>query len=219
MSIFKVYQKHSTLKKLFYPLLMTLWLGMSVALLSQNTKIIRNDLTFRMEFEALKSDTSIRNGYYRLFYKDKIIERGQYVSGKRAGLWRFYNLKGVFDYEYDFETRRVTQMSGEWDVNSETPCLFLGSPFIPYHFLRSINYPQEAYDMNLKGKVVLTLKINTEGKMWSYYLSEKTHPLLDAEVMRVMATMPKSWEWVPATRFGQPIDSEYVITIYFDGDE
>ncbi len=197
--------------------LLNLIIGINV--FSQNTKFTRNDRTFKLEYEALKSDTSIRNGYYRLFYKEKIIEKGQYSNGQRIGLWRFYNLEGVFDYEYDYNTRLITQMSGEWDVNLETPCLFLGSPFIPYHFLRNIEYPQEAYDQNLKGKVVLTLKINKEGKMWSYYLSEKTHPLLDAQVMKVMTTIPKSWEWIPATRFREPIESEYVVTIYFDGDD
>lgn len=186
---------------------------------SQNVKFTRNDYTFKLEYEALKSDTSIRNGLYRLYYKEKIIEKGQYSKGQRVGLWRFYNLEGIFDYEFDYATRQITQMSGEWDVNVETPCLFLGSPFIPYHFLRSIQYPQEAYDKNLKGKVELTLKINKEGKMWSYYLSEKTHPLLDAEVMKVMEKMPKSWEWIPASRFRQPQESEYVITIYFDGED
>jgi hypothetical protein len=154
-----------------------------------------------------------------LFYKEKIIERGQYSNGQRTGLWRFFNLEGIFDYEYDYNTRQITQMSGDWDVNIETPCLFLGSPFIPYHFLRNIEYPQEAYDLKLKGKVVLNLKINKEGKMWSYYLSEKNHPLLDAQVMKVMATMPQSWQWLPATRFKEPIDSEYVITIFFDGED
>ena len=194
-----------------------LWSMGNVA--AQNLKFIKKDVVFRYEYETLRTDTAVRNGYYRMFYKDKILERGQYLKGDRVGLWRFYNLQGIFEFEFDYATRSVTRMSDNIDVTVETPCLYLGSPFIPYHYLRNIEYPQEAYEQKLKGKVVLTLKITKEGKLESYYLSEKLHPVLDAEVLKVVAKFPPQWEWVPATRMGQLVESEYVVTIYFDGDE
>jgi hypothetical protein len=179
--------------------------------------LIKNVANYKYEYEVLKSDTSVKDGFYKFYYKSKMIENGTYKSGEKVGLWRFYNLKGIFEYEYDFKSRQVTRLSGDRDPSLETPCLFNGSPLIPYLFIvQHVRYPKEAADKDLSGKVVLGLKINKEGKIWALYLVEKFHPSFDAEVMRVAREFPRDWEWLPATKFKQPIDGEYLITIEFE---
>lgn len=175
---------------------------------------------FRYEYEVLKSDTSIRNGYYRFFYKNKLLEKGYYQDDLQYGKWQYYNLKGIFDYEFDYQNNKVSALAGNRDPNIETPCLFKGSPLVPYLFIvENLGYPKEAFEKNISGKIVLALKINKKGELWAYYLSVKLHPTLDTEVMRVVRQFPAKWQWLPATKFNEPIDSEYLITVEFELDE
>lgn len=84
--------------------------------------------------------------------------------------------------------------------------------------MNHINYPLKAFDLNISGKVVLALKINTNGELWGIYLYEKLHPLLDREVMRVARKIPDDWQWLAATKNGKPINEEYHIVIKFEVD-
>lgn len=187
---------------------------------STNSLVVRINGNLKAEYEALKADTSVKNGPYQYFYKDKLIEKGQYLKNQRTKLWQYYNLKGIFEYEYDYDNNKITRLSGDRDPKQATPCLFKGSPLIPYlYIVEKVGYPKAAIDKNLKGQVVLVLKIGSDGQVWAMYLSEKLHPLLDSEVMRVARSFPPDWEWLPATHLGLPIDDEYLITIEFELDE
>lgn len=179
--------------------------------------LIKTNRNFKQEYQVLKADTAIKHGSYKHFYKNRIIESGYYKNNEQVGLWRYYNLKGIFEYEYDFSKNKVTRLSGHRDPAQGTPCLFKGSPLIPYLFIvENVRYPSEAVDLDLSGKVVLGLKINKKGQVWALYLVEKFHKSFDMEVMRVAHNFPSDWEWLSATRFDEPVDSEYLITIEFE---
>jgi TonB family protein len=101
-----------------------------------------------------------------------------------------------------------------------TPCLFLGSPLIPYlYIVNKMHYPEKARVKKLGGRVILALKINRKGELWSMYLYKKLDPVLDSEVMRVARSFPDNWQWLPATRNGTKIDGEYLISIEFDPED
>ncbi|MBN2165230.1 MAG: energy transducer TonB [Marinilabiliaceae bacterium] len=194
-------------------------LFLSNDLLAQRSQVtlVKERKNYRLEYQVLKNDTAIRNGWYKYFYKNRIIESGFYKHNRPVGLWRYYSLKGIFEYEYDYSEGRVTRLSGDRDPDYETPCLFKGSPIIPYlYIVENVNYPKEALDKNLSGKVVLGLKINKKGEVWSLYLVEKMHKSFDAEVLRVARDFPLTWQWLSATKFGEPVDGEYLITIEFE---
>lgn len=172
-------------------------------------------------YEVLASDTAIKHGRYQLFYKDKIIENGRYGAGRPCCMWQYFSLDGVFEFEYDFDEGRLVKLSGERgeQMHYQTPCLFLGSPIVPYiYIVDRMNYPEKAKDLEVEGRVVLALKINKKGELWSMYLYEKLHPLLDSEVMRVARTIPDHWEWLAATRKGIEVNGEYHIAIEFEMD-
>lgn len=181
--------------------------------------MVVNSNNFTYEYYVQKSDTSVKDGSYKLYYKEKIIENGNYIKNSKSGLWQYFSLDGVFEYEYDYDRNRVTKMSGKKgdDIKQNTPCLFLGSPIIPYLFIvNNIYYPEKARKKKLAGKVILALKISEKGELWTIYLYQKLDPLLDSEVMRVARTFPADWKWLAATRNGVPIDGEYLITIEFE---
>ena len=98
-----------------------------------------------------------------------------------------------------------------------TPCMFKGSPLIPYLFIVGhLNYPEKAKELDISGEVELGLRISKDGSIHSYYLSKKLHPILDRAVMQVAGKMPSEWEFLAATRMGNPINGEYRITIQFE---
>ena len=196
--------------------------AISICAYSQTNKIKKTDGFFVSEYHVLSSDTSKKEGLYRLFYKNRIIENGSFSENKRTGKWQFFSLDGVLEYEYDFDSNKILRLSGKnsEDLKNKTPCLFLGSPLIPYlYIVNKMYYPAKARDKKIGGRVVLALKINSKGELWSMYLYKKLDPLLDKEVMRVARSFPASWQWLPATLNGKNIDGEYMISIEFDPEE
>ncbi len=205
--------------KYFFSLITVLTLSFYAQ--SQSSKVMRNYNNFTQEYYVQKADTSVKNGSYKLFYKKKIIEVGNYIENRKSGLWQYFSLDGIFEYEYNFDKKRVVKISGEEkdELKQMTPCLFLGSPLIPYlYIVNNIHYPEKARKLKLGGKVILALKISKEGELWSIYLYQKLEPVLDSEVMRVARTFPDNWQWLPATRNGVFVDGEYLITIEFELD-
>ena len=188
----------------------------------QSNKVIKRNGNFITEYYVLSRDTSKKEGSYRLFYKHKIIENGNYINNKKAGKWQFFSLDGILEYEYDFDSGKVVKLAGRnrEDLENATPCLFLGSPLIPYlYIVNNIHYPEKAQVQNIGGKVVLALKVGKNGELWSMYLYKKLDPILDSEVMRVARSFPDQWKWLPATQKGVNVDGEYLITIEFEPQE
>jgi TonB family protein len=181
--------------------------------------LTRNNELFKEVYWVNKSDKQMRNGQSTTYYKGKIIEQGRYSNNKRVGRWRFYNLDSILDYEFDFDKNELLRVSGieRHDLKRRSPCLFLGSPLIPYLFLvNNLSYPAKAIDNDVEGEVVLALKVNKKGEVYGFYLSQKLHPVLDKAVIDCVKTMPVDWRFIPATNMGQVASGEYHITIEFD---
>ncbi len=215
MSIAKIIQKN--LKKLLF---IYAFVVLVICVNAQTTTRIQrmNDIFFE-DYRALVNDTSIKNGMYLKKYKDYVIERGSFRNNERFGKWAYFSLDGIFEFEYDHTERKIVKISTKHNPEEylETPILFYGSPIIPYlYMVRNIVYPSDAKNKNITGKVGLAININKTGKVTSFYIKEKLHPLLDQEVIRVAKTMPSHWKWIPATYHGQNISSEYLIDIQFE---
>ncbi len=187
---------------------------------AQETTLLTKKYDFFYEqYYALKNDTSIKHGRYFRKYKGFMIERGVYKNGEKNGRWVYFSLNGVFEFEYDYNTKKVTKIANRQtpDEYLETPVFFDGSPLIPYiYIVNHIDYPQIAKNQDIKGKVTLAVSVNTEGKPVQLQIIHKLHPLLDKEVLRVAKTFPRNWNWIPATYNGQNAVSEYHIDVQFE---
>ncbi|MCU4156755.1 TonB family protein [Carboxylicivirga sp. A043] len=174
---------------------------------------------FKEVYWVNASDKLIKDGKSTTYYKGKVIEQGRYFDNKRVGRWQFYNLNSILDYEYDFDNDELVRVSGieRHDLKRKSPCLFMGSPLIPYLFLvDNLSYPTKAIDNDVEGEIVLALKVNKEGMVYGFYISQKLHPVLDRAVIDCVKTMPADWRFIPATNSGQNVGGEYHITIEFD---
>ena len=161
-----------------------------------------------------------KDGDYSLRYKGQLIEKGTYYSGIKKGKWQYFSFNGILEFEYDYEGQQITKIGGqtlEGKYFNQTPCFYHGSPLIPYLFMvNNVYYPSGAIENDLTGRVTLTLKINKNGEVYGYYLSEKLHWILDRAVMDAAAKIPTDWMFIPATRNGFPLMSEYSIPIEFE---
>ncbi len=176
---------------------------------------------FREVFGVDKNDTTLRKGRYFHYYKGRIIEKGRYLDNRQIGKWQYFNLNNILEYEYDYDHEKVVRIAGTEprELAKGTPCMFKGSPLIPYLFIVGhLNYPEQAKELDISGEVELGLRILKDGRIHSYYLSKKLHPILDRAVMQVASKIPSEWEFLAATRMGSPIDGEYRIAIQFELD-
>lgn len=74
------------------------------------------------------------------------------------------------------------------------------------------NYPQEAVDAKIRGKVTLTFVVEKDGSVTHVEIVKSVHPLLDNEAVKVVSESPK---WSPGLQRGQPVRVRYVIPLTF----
>ena len=73
-------------------------------------------------------------------------------------------------------------------------------------------YPQAARDAKVGGRVVVSFKINSDGRVSDVTLLESVNELLDAEALRVVSESP---DWIPGTIGGKPVAVMFAIPIVF----
>ena len=78
-----------------------------------------------------------------------------------------------------------------------------GMTALMQHLSKNIRYPAEAHTNNIQGRVVVSVIINTEGKVTNAKIVQGVAPSLDAEALRVTGTMP---DWIPGTKDGKPVN-------------
>ena len=80
----------------------------------------------------------------------------------------------------------------------------------------NVKYPEQAMDVCLSGRVVVSFIVETDGSITNPEIARSVHPLLDAEALRVVKLMPK---WEPGTENGIPVKVKYNLPISFKIDE
>ena len=80
------------------------------------------------------------------------------------------------------------------------------------HLSKNIRYPAEAHTINIQGRVVVSVIINTDGKATNAQIVQGVAPSLDAEALRVATTMP---DWTPGTKDGKPVNVKYTFPVVF----
>lgn len=90
---------------------------------------------------------------------------------------------------------------------------FPGGDAALYKWLNTqINYPADAAEAGIMGKVVVSFVIEKDGSISNARVIRKKHPSLNAEAIRIVKKMPK---WNPGRNNGQPVRVEYNLPITF----
>lgn len=75
-----------------------------------------------------------------------------------------------------------------------------------------LSYPEEAEEMCLQGRVVVTFVVEKDGSLTEPEVVKSVHPLLDTVAIRVVESMPK---WSPGKQNGEAVRTKYSIPINF----
>ncbi len=78
-----------------------------------------------------------------------------------------------------------------------------------------IDYPMEAIEVGLEGRVYLNFIIDTDGSISSVTVTRGVDKILDDEAIRVIKSMPK---WKPGLQNGRPVKVSYSMFISFKLD-
>lgn len=78
--------------------------------------------------------------------------------------------------------------------------------------MKSIQYPAEAREMGIQGRVIVQFVVNKSGKAVEPVIVQSLHHLLDDEAIRLIESMPK---WKPGEEKGEPVRVKFTMPINF----
>ena len=78
---------------------------------------------------------------------------------------------------------------------------------------KNLKYPQDAQEIKLQGKVVVSFIVNRDGSITDAKVVHSVNPSLDNEAMRVIRMMPR---WKPGIQNNQPCRTMIAVPIVFE---
>lgn len=76
----------------------------------------------------------------------------------------------------------------------------------------SLRYPREAAEQDIQGLVVYNFVVELDGTLSNFEILHRAHPLLDAEALRIIQSMPT---WRPAVYKGKNVRARQYVPMYF----
>ncbi|PKP23092.1 MAG: hypothetical protein CVU05_01170 [Bacteroidetes bacterium HGW-Bacteroidetes-21] len=78
--------------------------------------------------------------------------------------------------------------------------------------VENIKYPEDAKNKGIQGKVFVNFVVSKTGKIQDVSVAQSVNPLLDAEAVRVISSMPN---WTPGEDKGKKVDVQITLPINF----
>ena len=76
----------------------------------------------------------------------------------------------------------------------------------------NVKYPTEAIEKGIQGRVIVQMVVTKEGDIAETKIARGIDPLLDAEALRVVSSMPK---WKPGKQKGEAVNVMYTLPVMF----
>jgi periplasmic protein TonB len=97
-------------------------------------------------------------------------------------------------------------------VVEEMPIYPGGDSALMSFITKNINYPVQAKQKGIQGRVILRFSVNHDGTVGNAMVLKSADPSLDAEALRIVNLMPK---WQPGKQGGKPVNVWYAVPITF----
>ena len=97
-------------------------------------------------------------------------------------------------------------------IDEEMPSFPGGESKLMEYLSRHVNYPQEAREHGVQGKVFVNFTVEADGSITNVKLIRGIGSGCDEEAVRVVENMPK---WNPGKQRGKPVKVSYAIPINF----
>lgn len=87
-----------------------------------------------------------------------------------------------------------------------------GEPELRKFIANHIEYPAEAQENGIQGRVYVTFVVDKNGEVANAKIARGVDPALDKEALRVVNSLPK---WIPGKQRGQTVNVSYTVPINF----
>lgn len=154
--------------------------------------------------------------------KNCIIKEELYKDNMPVGVWKTYDDNCALDDVRDFSKLVYSDKAADSMFNAANcpdtagnfeMARFGDSENAIFQYLASnIQYPSEAQEAGISGKVYLRFIIQADGTTQMVSIIRSAHTFLDYEAWDTIENMPK---WHPAKKDGQPVKSCYVLPVHF----
>ena len=99
-----------------------------------------------------------------------------------------------------------------YDVVQQMPLFPGGDKKLMEYLAENTHYPKECEESCIQGRVIVTLVIEKDGSISNVKVVRSLDPLMDAEAVRVVSSMPK---WYPGKQNGIAIRVKYTLPVSF----
>lgn len=161
-----------------------------------------------------------KSGGWRLFTEPKLLF-GSFIIGLSASSLAQAQ-EPVEKQKNKLQTQTTTDTISQKDYDGEIICYviietqpeFPGGTKALMDFIDSVKvYPQEAIEKKIEGRVICNFVIEHDGSVTDVQVVRGVHPLLDAEAIRVISSMPK---WKPGMQLNTIVRVRFTLPIRFD---
>ena len=112
----------------------------------------------------------------------------------------------------DLDQQQKNKGNKVFDVVEKMPS-FPGGPSALMSYLASnVKYPKECHEKGIQGRVIVQFVVDTDGSITDAHVVRAVDPLLDAEALRVINSMPK---WTPGKQKGKAVRVKYNVPLTF----
>ncbi|MBR0177034.1 MAG: M56 family metallopeptidase [Bacteroidales bacterium] len=102
--------------------------------------------------------------------------------------------------------------NGVYQIVEEMPQFPSGETKMMEYIAKNINYPQEARDKGIEGRVFIGMVIEKDGSVSNVRVLRGIGGCCDEEAVRVISSMPK---WKPGKVGGEPVPVSYMLPVNF----
>lgn len=100
-----------------------------------------------------------------------------------------------------------------YDVVEHLPSFPGGTQALMPWISEHLQYPDAAKKAGIKGRVIVTFVVKSDGSITDARVIRSVDPSLDAEALRLINSMPK---WTPGVQEGKAVDVKYAVPIKFE---
>lgn len=163
----------------------------------------------------------MRNGNDQTFYPNgKVSNEGEYRNDLAIGAHLWYNPEGKIRRKELYDGGKMLKGTCYSITGADTTYFpaeempeFPGKEQALYQFIaNNVHYPKECRKKSIEGKVFVKFKVGNDGLVSDCSILRSVHPLLDAEALRVVSSLPK---WNPGRQEGKPVTVMYTLPISF----
>ena len=114
-------------------------------------------------------------------------------------------------------TKKPAEEGEIFQVVEEQPMFPGGMQEMMKFLQQNIKYPKEAQEQGKQGRVIVQFVVNKDGSIVNDSIVRSVDPLLDAEALRVVRSMPN---WTPGKQKGKPVRVRFTlpVTFHLNGD-